>query len=155
MHFDAACVAATPGDHMASFNWLLWNQILLFEEPLEWRHLWENIQIWGPFSVGEGAYLQGGRGGAFSEGERYFWEDCLAWGETRFWGCFSGGFLELGRKQAGEGCLVPFQGACNQMKSNVRSLGGHFLLEARDKKIDLTATPLVVNAWIPVTYFDD
>ena len=29
---------------MASFSWLLWNQIVLFEEPLEWRHLSENIQ---------------------------------------------------------------------------------------------------------------
>ena len=43
MHLVLPSVA-TPGDHMASFSWLLWNQIVLLEEPLEWRHLLENIQ---------------------------------------------------------------------------------------------------------------
>ena len=28
---------ATPGDQMVSFNWLLWNQILLFEELSEFN----------------------------------------------------------------------------------------------------------------------
>ncbi|RVW88941.1 hypothetical protein CK203_029443 [Vitis vinifera] len=32
----------------------------------------------------------------------------------------------------GEGCLVPFQGACDQIKSDVRSLGGHFLLRVQN-----------------------
>ena len=33
---------ATPGDHMASFDWLLWNQILLFEE-LSGGDTWRRI----------------------------------------------------------------------------------------------------------------
>ena len=36
---------------MTSFSWLLWNQIVLLEEPLEWRHLLENMQRGFFFSV--------------------------------------------------------------------------------------------------------
>ena len=40
---------ATPGGHMASFNWLLWNQILLFEELSggdTWRRIFLGLQVW-------------------------------------------------------------------------------------------------------------
>ena len=54
---------ATLGDHMASFNWLLWNQILLFEE-LSGGDTWRRIcrghseSVRGGVSLRCGCFLQ-------------------------------------------------------------------------------------------------
>ena len=53
---------ATPGGHIASFNWLLWNQILLFEE-LSGGDTWRRI------CRGRSESVRGG-GGCFFAGRQ-------------------------------------------------------------------------------------